>query len=154
MYLRFKHLPWLLAASGMILPSNAMSEPMLRAAESRPLSFGMLAAPGSNSFGSVMISSDGRQSCINLRCLGGAVPGLFHVSGAEEYVVQFLVSPTTLQNKDGAQIDFAPNLDSGTQIIPKNGRGIDLKVGGRLSVNSEIDPGKYYGSFTLFLEYQ
>ena len=154
MFLRLKPLTWLLAAIGMILPSTAMSEPMLRAAESRQLSFGMLAAPDSNPFGSVTISSDGRQSCINLRCLGGAVPGLFHVFGAEEYVVQFLVSPTALRNKDGTQIDFAPHLESGTQIIPKNGRGIDLKVGGRLSINSEIEPGQYYGNFTIYLEYQ
>lgn len=154
MFLRLKPLTWLLAAIGMILPSTAMSEPMLRAAESRQLSFGMLAAPDSNPFGSVTISSDGRQSCINLRCLGGAVPGLFHVFGAEEYVVQFLVSPTALRNKDGTQIDFAPHLESGTQIIPKNGRGIDLKVGGRLSINSEIEAGQYYGNFTIFLEYQ
>jgi hypothetical protein len=154
MFLRLKPLTWLLAAIGMILPSTAMSEPMLRAAESRQLSFGMLAAPDSNPFGSVTISSDGRQSCINLRCLGGAVPGLFHVFGAEEHVVQFLVSPTALRNKDGTQIDFAPHLESGTQIIPKNGRGIDLKVGGRLSINSEIEAGQYYGSFTIFLEYQ
>jgi len=143
----------LLVAACLALPVAARSAPaVLRASEARPLSFGMLVAPEVS--GTVTISAGGVQTCTNLRCLGGGASGLFHLSGAEDYAVQVLLSPAVLRSANGDELAFVPILPDTTRVFPGNGRGFDLAVGGRLSVAAAQEPGRYTGGFLLTVEYQ
>ena len=138
------------AMAGPVRAAPAAAE--LRAMEIRPLNFGMIVVD--DVAGVITVAPDGNESCLNLRCVSAGHPGIIRISGADDYAVQVLVSDATLRGPNGGEMQLTPLLGGQMVSLRPENKGLDLPIGGKLSVGALQEAGRYLGTFEVTIEYQ
>ncbi len=122
------------------------------AIESRSLSFGAIAA--SISGGIVTVDAAGNQTCLGLRCLGGARSALFRLSGMRDFSVSISISPAFLTNNSGDQLVVTPIYPIRSMTMHPSYAEDLLPVGGELRLAPNQPPGAYVGNYEVMLAYE
>jgi hypothetical protein len=126
--------------------------PALSAQQAAPLRFGRVLPSGAP--GVVTVMPGGAVSCsAAMRCVGGAEPARFTVSGGSGGVVLITIaSEARLAGPGTASMTLRP-IASASQIALADGTAT-LQVGGSLDVGADQAPGAYSGQFDIAFEYQ
>lgn len=148
--LRLAMLTLLVSTASSAWAANPHNRPAID--EIRSISFGVIAA--SSASGTATLSPSGSLTCMGIRCLGGASPGLFAITGAKDYVVAILLSPARLRTARGATLDVQLKPSQNIMVLRPGNAKNAFSVGGALTVSSNQAEGSYEGSYLVSVEYQ
>ena len=134
----------------------AITKPLTLSTD-RDLDFGSVAITGN---GTVIVNQLGTtRSCdvvADLVCTGAFTAARYHVTGANQQIVNVQASNTTLTRVGYSNtIAFRPLVPAlGSVVLPNSGaNGVDFTVGGEIDLLASTPEGNYQGDIVLTVDY-
>jgi hypothetical protein len=123
-------------------------------AKLQDMDFGTLNFAGFTGTRTISVSRTGVLTCAaDIVCSGVPRHARFNVQGTNKLVVMLTYSGGTLSNGIDS-IPFTANGQSSITMINSGAPGIDLEVGGALTISPTLVGGVYSGTMTLTADYQ
>jgi spore coat protein U-like protein len=118
------------------------------------MDFGTLTFAGFTGTRTITVSRAGALTCAtDIVCSGAAKQARFNIQGTNRMVVLLTYSGGTLSNGVDS-IPFTANGQSSITMINSGAPGIDLEVGGSLTISPTLVGGVYSGTMTVTADYQ
>jgi spore coat protein U-like protein len=123
-------------------------------AKLQDMDFGTLTFAGFTGTRSIAVSRAGVLTCAtDIVCSGAARQARFNIQGTNKMVVLLTYSGGTLSNGVDS-IPFTANGQASITMINSGAPGIDLEVGGVLTISPTLVGGVYSGTMTVTADYQ
>jgi hypothetical protein len=123
-------------------------------AKLQDMDFGTLNFAGFTGTRTISVSRTGVLTCAtDIVCSGVPKQARFNVQGTNKLVVLLTYSGGTLSNGVDS-IPFTANGQSSITMINSGAPGIDLEVGGALTISPTLVGGVYSGTMTVTADYQ
>ena len=118
------------------------------------MDFGTLLVTSYAGTRTVVMSRAGALTCpAEIICSGAPKQGRFNVQGTNKMVVAISVTSTGLVNGSDT-IPFTPDAPATITLTSSGVPGVNIDVGGTLTVNGSIPGGVYTGTMTVTAQYQ
>ena len=118
----------------------------------------MTLGPGTWSNAIVSLSRTGLFVCppINVTCTGVTSVAKYNVQGSNQQIVLISAPNVTMINQSDATKSLTLVVDSPISIVlPNSGiPGLDVSIGGSITLNSTTTAGTYVGTFNVTADYQ
>lgn len=116
----------------------------------------VLLSNGAFSGVTVRLSRTGALTCpAPLTCSGARQVAIYNVSGSNNTTVRIGTPDVILVNQSNSSKTLRLTVDSpGTITFPNSGtQGIDFQLGGAITIDSNVAPGTYQGTFNVTVDY-
>ena len=116
----------------------------------------IILGPGTWSGANVGITRSEVFSCSgNVTCAGPTAVAKYNVTGSNNQTIRITAPNVTLVNQSDSTKTLTLVVDSpGTVTLPNSGsQGVDLPIGGSISVSSNAAAGTYSGTFNVTVDY-
>ena len=113
--------------------------------------------PGIWSNATVSLSRAGIFTCgtVNVTCTGASLVAKYNVQGSNQQSVNISAPNVTLVNQSDATKTLTLVVDAPASVVlPNSGQpGIDISLGGSVTINSNTAAGTYRGTFNVTVDY-
>ena len=113
--------------------------------------------PGLWSGATVSLSRGGVFTCtnVNLTCSGAVQPAVYNIKGSKGQTVRISAPNVIMANLDDPGQSLTLVVDSPTSVtMPNSGtKGLDVAIGGSITVHSTTSGGTYRGTFNVTVDY-
>jgi len=124
------------------------------------LDFGTIVLSGSGAWGGevVNLSSANALTCgggTNLTCSGSHQVATYHLVGSNNAAVTVTSPGFTMNGSAGGTLAFTPNFTSSVNLGASGAStGLDISLGGQITLASTTTEGVYTGTFAVTADYQ
>ena len=123
-------------------------------AKLQDMDFGTLTFAGFTGTRTIVLSRPGAITCAaDIVCSGTTKQARFNITGTNRLVVMLTYTGGTLSNGTDS-IPFTANGPASVTMINSGAPGLDIDVGGSLTVSPTLVGGVYSGTMTLTADYQ
>ena len=118
------------------------------------MDFGTLLVANYTGTRTIVMSRAGAVTCsIDITCSGAPKQARFNIQGTNRLIVLISASSTGLVN-GGTTLPFAPDAPASVTMTNSGAPGLDIDVGGTLTVGGAVPGGLYSGTITVTADYQ
>ena len=113
--------------------------------------------PGIWSNATISLSRAGVFSCgsVNVTCSGATLVAKYNVQGSNQQSVRITAPNVTLVNQSDSTKTLTLVVDAPASVVlPNSGQpGVDISIGGSVTINSTTAAGTYQGTFEVTVDY-
>ena len=118
------------------------------------MDFGTLAFAGFTGTRTITLSRLGSVTCAaDIVCSGTGKQARFNITGTNKLIVLLTYAGGTLSNGTDS-IPFTANGPASVTMVNSGAPGLDIDVGGSLTISPDLIGGVYSGTMTLTADYQ
>jgi len=113
--------------------------------------------PGIWNNATISLSRAGVFSCgsVNVTCSGATLVAKYNVQGSNQQSVRITAPNVTLVNQSDSTKTLTLVVDAPASVVlPNSGQpGVDISIGGSVTINSTTAAGTYQGTFEVTVDY-